>query len=221
MPEDTAKTIKKMRGSFNMTRQRCLNPKCRDYPYYGGRGIKICDRWLESFDNFLEDMGLRPPGMTLERKDNDGPYSKENCVWANRKTQSSNTRSVKKITWNGETHNLSEWERILGFKQGTLKARLSYCGYSIDEAMTKPVKCGEKLPGRQYKKRRPTDPSKIRSGQTSKLTKFRGNKLMALRRQYRTGKHTFSSLARLHGVTVTTVSNAVQGINSYKDTCNA
>lgn len=82
--------IKSMRDAWAMTKQRCLNPRQRDYGRYGGRGVTICARWLE-FSNFLEDMGLRPEGMTLEREDNNRGYEPGNCVWAPRKKQARNT----------------------------------------------------------------------------------------------------------------------------------
>lgn len=139
------KTIRSMADAFNMTKQRCYNPNQRDYKYYGGRGITVCDRWLESFDNFLEDMGLRPEGKTLERLDNNGPYSKENCVWANRKAQGNNTRRTKLITYEGQTLSVSQWARTVGMNPRTLHARLHTLGYTPEQAMTKPVKCGQTL----------------------------------------------------------------------------
>lgn len=72
---------------------RCTNPNERSYPNYGGRGIKICDRWLQSFEFFLEDMGERPARLTLDRKNNDGDYELGNCRWATRAEQNRNKRT--------------------------------------------------------------------------------------------------------------------------------
>lgn len=79
-------------------RARCNNPKHKMYKYYGGRGIKVCDRWNDSFILFLEDMGVRPSGLTLERIDNDKGYFKENCKWATNYEQSCNQRPKKNNT---------------------------------------------------------------------------------------------------------------------------
>lgn len=78
-------------NTWSGMRQRCLNPKCEGYSRYGGRGIKICKRWLDSFQNFFNDMGAKPsPDLTIERLDNDGNYTPSNCVWATRSQQSRN-----------------------------------------------------------------------------------------------------------------------------------
>ena len=75
-------------------KRRCKNPKASDYEYYGGRGISICVRWLK-FENFLEDMGDRPEGMTLDRKNTNGNYGPDNCKWATRTEQARSRRNTK------------------------------------------------------------------------------------------------------------------------------
>lgn len=97
----------------NMIR-RCHDPKNRAYSNYGGRGIKVCDRWLHSFENFLADMGERPSKeYSIDRIDNSGDYCPENCRWATIKQQANNTRRNINITHNGVSHTLTEWCEIL------------------------------------------------------------------------------------------------------------
>lgn len=148
--------IKSMRDAWSMTKQRCLNPKQRDYGRYGGRGVTICARWME-FSNFLEDMGLRPEGMTLEREDNNRGYEPGNCVWAPRKKQARNREVTLKITYKGSERSVAEWSEITGIPYYTLKARLTRLGYSPEDCLEKPVKPGARVKGREYQSNRTRD----------------------------------------------------------------
>ncbi len=103
---------------------RCLNPNTLHYKNYGGRGITVCDRWMQ-FENFLADMGERPRGMTIHRKDNDKGYFLENCVWATAAEQSRATRANRLITARGKTQCVTDWALELGIPKETLYHRLN------------------------------------------------------------------------------------------------
>lgn len=113
---------------------RCSNPKKSDYKYYGGRGIKVCDSWVESFDNFIKDMGTRPEGHTLDRIDVDGDYSKENCRWATFEEQMNNTRRSVIIEFEGQSMSLSQWGRYVGVSGQTVSNRIGSL-WTIGEAL--------------------------------------------------------------------------------------
>lgn len=113
---------------------RCCDVNHKAYLRYGGRGIKVCERWLDSFENFFEDMGEKPsPRHTLERKNNSEGYEPGNCVWATRKAQSRNTRRCRMITCNGVTKTLMQWSEETGIKYTTLQRRLGR--WSVEKAL--------------------------------------------------------------------------------------
>lgn len=119
-------------------RARCNNPNHPSYLPYGGRGITICERWAD-YANFLADMGRRPgPGYSLERIDNNGPYSPENCRWATDPEQRRNTRKTRFLTFDGRTQCLTDWAAEIGISLDGLRARLQ-SGMSAEEALTRPV----------------------------------------------------------------------------------
>lgn len=117
-------------------RRRCTVTTAKHYADYGGRGITVCERW-ESFEAFLADMGSRPDGHSLERRDNSLGYSPENCYWATPKEQLRNTRKNKYLTWNGKTQCLSAWAEEVGLERHTLKSRIN-SGWTLDRALTTP-----------------------------------------------------------------------------------
>jgi hypothetical protein len=101
---------------------RCRNPRCPEYENYGGRGISVCERWLD-FRNFYADMGDRHQGMSLDRINNSRGYEPGNCRWATRGQQNNNKRSNIVLTHNGESLTLAQWAQRLGMKQHTIQAR--------------------------------------------------------------------------------------------------
>jgi hypothetical protein len=113
--------------------RRCNNPNVKDYPDYGGRGIKVCKRWRK-FETFLVDMGPPPPGMLLERKHNDGPYSPDNCRWATRSEQMRNRRNNRLLTAGGLTLPLVVWSERNGVPVSTMEKRLAQ-GYSDEDVV--------------------------------------------------------------------------------------
>lgn len=127
-------------STWNEMRSRCRSPKHRAYSMYGGRGIFVCDRWNDSFKSFLDDMGRRPsPKHSLDRIDNDGPYSPENCRWATQKLQCSNRRNTRRYTLNGESLSLHEWSDRTGLPYTTLDHRYRN-GWPAELALTQPLR---------------------------------------------------------------------------------
>ena len=116
---------------------RCYDPDNRKYPSYGGRGIKVCDRWI-CFRLFYLDMGDRPPNMTLNRIDNNGPYSPENCEWATFSAQAQNRRDNNLLSFGGEVLCVTEWARRIGIKRDTLRRRIAL-GWTVEHAITAPL----------------------------------------------------------------------------------
>lgn len=119
--------------------QRCENPSNPAYPYYGGRGIKVCDRW-KVFEYFLEDMGHPPSSQhSIDRIDNDLGYSAKNCRWATDLEQGRNRRNVWKVEFGGEILTIAEWAERFKIKPTTLRYRIKH-GWTVEKALTTPVK---------------------------------------------------------------------------------
>lgn len=127
---------------------RCTNPTVSRYPRYGGRGIKVCERWA-AFENFLADMGEMPTRRhSLGRIDNDGDYCPENCRWETIAEQASNTSNNVRVTWNGREQTIAQWARELGISPNRLSQRLR-SGIPLGEAISgrknlalRPIKYG-------------------------------------------------------------------------------
>lgn len=117
--------------------QRCTDKKCTAYENYGGRGIKVCDRWKNSFENFYEDMGNVVPGLSVDRIDNNGDYCKENCRWATPKQQARNTRKNIKYGFEGKKRTIKEISEITGVKDTNIYQRINKLGWTLNRAFRK------------------------------------------------------------------------------------
>lgn len=121
-------------------KERCLLQTKEGYERYGGRGITVCAEWSESFEAFRDwamANGYRDD-LTLDRKDNDGPYCPENCRWITNAEQQSNKSNNRFITFDGRTQTLSQWARETGIRKDTLRLRLKK-GWSVERALTEPI----------------------------------------------------------------------------------
>lgn len=196
-------------GMWQRMWQRCTDEGCGDYKYYGGRGITVCDRW-KNFEDFLLDVGERPHKYTLDRIDNNGPYSSNNCRWASRKEQTNNRDITKTLSFNGETKSLAEWSEVTGIKYRTIKARVSVLGYSAKDVLTKEVKCGGRLPGKEYKKRRKPNTENIKKGFDSPRARLSRDQVRIIQHLHRECGWTYTALSKKYGVSIETASRAAQ-----------
>jgi hypothetical protein len=117
--------------------ERCCNTNSGNYHMYGAKGITMCQKWRESFEEFLKDMGERPEGFSIDRINVYGDYEPGNCRWANAKTQANNRTNNRKISFNNQILNLSEWSDITGIKPSTISKRIDKYGWPIEEALTR------------------------------------------------------------------------------------
>lgn len=127
------KSYSRVYGIWRHMVQRCTNTNNDKYKYYGGRGIIVCERWMK-FENFYVDMGEPPKGYTIDRIDNNGNYTKENCEWVSMILQANNKSNNLIFTINGTTKTLSEWVREYKIRYATVYYRL-ISGKTIQEAL--------------------------------------------------------------------------------------
>lgn len=112
----------------------CVDPyNCR-WPRYGGAGVKVCERW-RSFEAFHQDMGRRPEGYVLARRNTSGDFTPENCFWEQRGESARRYLSTTTATYRGETLPLAEWARRTGLRAGTIRSRLLILGWTVGEAL--------------------------------------------------------------------------------------
>jgi hypothetical protein len=124
--------------SWQMMKDRCTNPKSPNYKNYGGRGIVFTSDWAD-YNVFKDDMGERPStDYSLDRINNDGNYSPDNCRWATREEQNNNRRSSRILDFGGRSMSVSQWARSVGIKEKTLYARINDHGWTVSKALSKP-----------------------------------------------------------------------------------
>lgn len=127
--------------AWQSMKKRCDNPNTKHFKRYGGRGITVCQRWLNSFESFLEDMGLCPEKMLLERVDNEKGYSSENCKWATMEEQQNNRSDNILVNYKGVTLSIAQWARKTGLSKRMLYFRFS-AGWLVGKMLTTPSERG-------------------------------------------------------------------------------
>ena len=135
---------------YHMMKSRCYNKNIKTFHRYGGRGIKICQEWLNNFMNFYSwamSNGYKE-GLWIERIDNDGDYEPSNCKWATKREQCQNREQTIKITYKGQTHCLTEWSRITGINFYTLHSRYKK-GWDAEKMLTTKARKLTKKAGKQ------------------------------------------------------------------------
>lgn len=139
-----AYSVHKQEGnSWRAMKSRCYSPKYRRFDLYGGRGIKVCDRWLgrDGFANFLQDMGKKPsPKHTIDRINVDGDYEPNNCRWATQEQQLHNMERTRKFTIDGIKASLPVHARRYDINPATVETRIRQLGWSVEKAIKTPAK---------------------------------------------------------------------------------
>lgn len=173
---------------------RCERKNHKAYHRYGGRGISVCERW-RSFDNFYSDMGPRPVGKTLDRKNNDGNYEPGNCRWATKREQMGNTRANHWLELDGVRMHVTDWSRKTGLLAVTIKNRLKL-GWSIRRAL--------ETKADSY--------ANCHRGSKSPNAKLSESDVVEMRRLHREKTLGYRRLAKKFGVRVETAKAAVDGV---------
>jgi len=131
------RTHAKERSAWYNMKQRCYNKRSTGYHLYGGRGIRMCEKWLYSFSIFYKDMGDRPVGTSMDRIDVNGNYEPGNCRWGMISVQNRNKTTNINLTYNGKTQCVQDWENELGLPRDLARRRIKR-GWETERALTTP-----------------------------------------------------------------------------------
>jgi hypothetical protein len=133
--DESLRLQRKMVGTYAAIIDRCYNPDCSTYYWYGARGIEMCERWQRSPDSFIKDMGYPPTIQhSIDRIDCNGNYEPNNCRWATQEEQNNNTRRSKLITWNGKTQSIRDWAKEYNIGARGLSERLRR-GWDMEKSL--------------------------------------------------------------------------------------
>ena len=131
---------------WQQMKNRCNNTKTGRYPDYGGRGIEVCNEWLNDFQEFWDWSMAHgyADDLSIDRINNDGNYTPDNCRWATSLIQANNSRHCRMLEFNGESHSVSEWSRITGIPRHTISNRINTYGWPVEKALTVPNGAGKR-----------------------------------------------------------------------------